>query len=222
MSKAKIVWIAVIVTLLLVIIGRFVLAKTLLSWSGQDLQANIIDTDVSDDGLPDSQDFQDDNTLWWDQTIDPLDTKSDIYSGTLDIAIPYWLDEAAVQWLTDQINLDDKNNITLDLSQAKNKAEYTDRLVTRTDEFDIMLAPSSLFESMQDDVLNLPFQANIISSFHPSVWDLVETNNFSFLPFGLDPIITYSSEAITDQELTREDIDRYILTHPSQDQIGLW
>lgn len=221
MSKAKILWSAIVITLLLVIVGRFVLARTLLSWSA-DLQANVIDTNPINDGLPDIEDFQEPNTtLSWNNTLEQ-EPEDDAYSWSIDIAIPYWLDKSAIQWLTDQINLDEKNNITLRISQAKDKMEYKDRLATRIGDFDIILAPSTVYDNIQDDILSLPFQENIVSVFHPSVTDIITESNMSFLPFGLDPIITYSQDVIADEDFTREDIDRYILTHPIDNKIGLW
>lgn len=222
MSKAKLIWIAVTITLLLVVIGRFVLARTLLSGSTNNLQANVIDIDGITNNFSDLEDSTSDDQVLWGDTLEQIEDESDVYSGKLNMAIPYWLDKDAIQWLTDQINLDEKNNITIHIAQAKNRAEYIDRLNDRRNEFDIMLAPTTAYADIQDGILALPFQENVISSFHPSVSELILSNNFSFLPFGLDPVITYSNEKISDQELIWEDIDRYILTYPSQDQIGLW
>jgi len=219
----------------MIVIAWFVLARYLITgWEGTDLtdlQNNINAAEQlaewdNEDIVPNDnlQNLQPNSQLSDTQKNDVIQkTLKDTIESDLYVAIPHWVNKDALLSLTDQIN-DSSTELTLYITQAESTETYH-QLISDPDQlarYDLVLLPSSTYNSYHDQSLKLPFEQNIISWFHPSLRKIIEYSDFSFLPFALDPIITYADEQIADDEFEWTDIQQYLFSTPDPDKIPLW
>ncbi len=207
MTKQKALILAGGIWIILFILGRFFLAHNALSTSDWSLKNAVSQAGTTNEVTP--------NTIATRPISWPEDSKIHATlekEWSLSMLIPNMIHFEALIELSKYLNETSDTNIQLNITQARNRADYESLLFNKENKFDIIISSSLRRDSIEDSTMTLPLNPNIYSLFPQSAKELI-WSNYSFIPIWFDPLIVFSDKKQTKDALYRSDIESYLLSN---------
>lgn len=134
---------------------------------------------------------------WSAGTSLPADTKTG--SASVRILMPPRVPKADIDQLITSIQqiVGVESSITHAGTLQIYQAAYQERLQGNTTQRDIILVPSTQFDSFSSHIVRIPFSQDISPYFSPLVTDLIRGASWTVIPYALDPLVTIVHRQLT-------------------------